>query len=101
MCIGIPMRVVAPDGLFAQCEGRNGERRIDMALIGPQPVGAWVVTSMGIAQAAIDEDTAIKMEQALEAVALALEGKPVDHLFADLVDREPELPEHLKPGGGD
>jgi hypothetical protein len=41
---------------------------------------------------------AAKIGDALKALALVMQGETsVDHLFADLIGREPELPEHLKP----
>ena len=106
MCVGIPMRVVESRGRSARCAGRHGAGEIDLALVGPQPEGAWVLTTMSYATATLDAGEAARIEDALEAVGLALQGQSVDHLFADLVGREPELPPHLRPsptadGGAD
>lgn len=97
MCVGVPMRVVEPTGRYALCDGREGRLRIDMILVGDQPAGTWVLTFRGAAQAVLDADEAGRVDQALDALELALRGEPVDHLFPDLVGREPELPEHLRP----
>lgn len=37
MCVGIPMRVIACHGYMALCQGRNGQRQLDLALVGEQP----------------------------------------------------------------
>jgi len=42
------------------------------------------------------ETQALRVRDALAALALAGQGGSVDHLFADLLDREPSLPEHLR-----
>ena len=38
------------------------------------------------------------IDDALDGLAEAMEGRDVDALFADLVGREPQLPEHLREG---
>ena len=45
MCIGVPMQVVeaAGDGA-AWCVGRDGRVLIDLALVGPQSPGTWLLT---------------------------------------------------------
>ncbi len=42
------------------------------------------------------ETQALRVRDALIAMQAALAGEPVDHLFADLIGREPQLPEHLR-----
>lgn len=109
MCIGIPMRVVEGDGVWAVCEarspstssGRGARERIDMLIVGAQPPGTWVLVFHGAARRVLGEVEARQTQDALDALALALRGDAdsagaVDALFADLVDREPQLPEHLR-----
>jgi len=96
MCVGIPMRVLESQGWSARCAGRHGHGTIDLALVGPVPAGTWVLTFMGYAKAVLDADEAARIEDALEAVDRALRGESIDHLFADLIGREPELPAHLR-----
>ena len=99
MCIGEVMRVVAADGSFASCEGDGGPERLDMLLVGPQPVGTWVLAFHGAARQVLSEPEAADMRaarRALSAVAAGEEG--IDRFFADLVGREPRLPEHLQGG---
>lgn len=94
MCIGIPMQVIESHALFAI--GADGER-VDTALVGQQAVGSWLLVSLGIAREVLDAQSAQAIRDALTAVDAVLNGRTeVDHLFADLVDREPPLPDHLK-----
>ncbi len=46
--------------------------------------------------AALMKRKARQITDALRAVLAASEGAAFDHLIADLIDREPPLPEHLK-----
>jgi hydrogenase expression/formation protein HypC len=97
MCIGIPMQVVESNGLTALCEGRNGRRRVDLALVGEQPPGTWLLAFLDSAREVIDPDSAHRIEDALNGLEAAMNGEAdLDRHFADLIDRVPELPEHLK-----
>jgi hydrogenase expression/formation protein HypC len=100
MCIGIPMRIVESDEMSALCErlaetGRE-KRRFSLLLIGPQPVGTYVLTHLDTAIRVLDEDEARQIEAALEALAAALRGEDTDRYFEDLANREPQLPPHLR-----
>lgn len=111
MCIGVPMCVVAcdADGDFAECaaaaDGDVGaaRERLDMRLVGAQPEGTWVLAFHGAARRVLDADEAARIGDALAALQGALDGSldagsgAFDALFADLVDREPTLPDHLRP----
>lgn len=98
MCLAIPMRVLSCDGLWATCEGRNGTTGIDLSLVGEQPAGTWLSTFLGAARGVITEEEARSIDQALDALQGALTGDraAIDAAFADL-DREPQLPPHLRP----
>jgi hydrogenase expression/formation protein HypC len=98
MCIGAPLRVASCDGDFAWCEAGEVRERLDMRLVGEQPVGTWVLAFLGSARQVM---TAIEAEQSLDARAalasvLSGDGR-LDDYFADLVGREPTLPAHLRP----
>ncbi|MDL2408273.1 HypC/HybG/HupF family hydrogenase formation chaperone [Rhizobium calliandrae] len=96
MCIGIPMRVVSSGKLTAQCEHHGSVFPISMLLVGPQPVGTHVLTHLGSAIRLLDADEARMIDDALAGLAQAVEGRPFESLFADLISREPELPSHLR-----
>jgi len=98
MCIGLPMRVVESDGSFAWCEAEGQRERLDMMLVGDQPVGAWVLAFHGAARQLMSEREADQALAARKALGAVLSGRgDLDEFFADLVDREPVLPAHLQP----
>jgi hydrogenase expression/formation protein HypC len=98
MCIGIPMQIIQSGPHFSLCQADGQSRSIDMSLVGPQPEGIWLLTFLDAAREVISAEEAVKIGNALKALSLVLNGETlIDHLFADLVGREPELPKHLKP----
>lgn len=101
MCVGIPMQVAEPAGTRAWCTRRGERALIDMALVGEQPPGTWILTFIGAAREVISAETAARNDSALDALAAVLAGDAsgIDEAFADLVSRTPELPEHLRPPG--
>ena len=97
MCIGIPMQVISSESGYALCRGMGESRRVDTLLVGDQPIGSWLLVFLDSAREVLTEQRAGQIRQALEALELALHGeREVGHLFADLVEREPQLPEHLR-----
>ncbi len=97
MCITIPMQIVRAEPGVAWCQGRGEERRVDMTLIGDQPVGQWVLVFIDTARDLIDEQSALQITRALDAVEAAMRGEEFDpSVFDDLVRRDPEIPESLK-----
>ncbi|MCM2474437.1 HypC/HybG/HupF family hydrogenase formation chaperone [Rhizobium sp. CG5] len=96
MCIGIPMQVVDGDELTARCKRHDVISSISMMLVGAQPPGTFVLTHLGSAIRVLDADEAQAIDNALKGLAEAVEGRNFEHLFADLISREPELPEHLR-----
>ena len=96
MCIGTPLRVVELDGSFAWCEADQQRERLDMMLVGEQPVGTWVLGFHGAARQVLSEDEAAHARAARQALAAVLSGDGrVDAYFADLIGRAPQLPAHL------
>lgn len=97
MCIGLPMRVVECLPGRAVCEGQGEQRVVDMALVGEQPVGTWVLVFLDAAREVVTGEQAVLIGDALTALHLAMAGDTdLDHLFPDLAGREPELPAHLR-----
>jgi len=97
MCIGQPLQVLQADGRHAWC-GADGEReRLDMALVGEQPVGTWVLAFHGAARQVLGAAEAAQQRAGRQALAAVLAGRgDVDAFFADLVGRAPTLPDHLR-----
>lgn len=86
------------DGL-ALCGTRDGAttEQVDMMLVGEPPLGSWVLVFLGTAREMLDDNTAMQITNALTALNMAMQGNgQIDHLFADLVDREPQLPDFLQ-----
>ncbi len=76
MCLSIPKQVVAweGEGDFAWVE-RDGQReRVNMMLLGPQPLGTWVLTALGLAKEVVDDEARALIEDALAALAASLNG---------------------------
>ena len=98
MCIGTPMQVVAAEPHHAWCEADGQRERLDMALVGAQPLGTWVLAFNGSARQVMGAAEAHQARAGRRALAEVLNGgADVDAFFADLVGRTPQLPEHLKP----
>ncbi|TBW40030.1 HypC/HybG/HupF family hydrogenase formation chaperone [Siculibacillus lacustris] len=96
MCLGIPMVVEEGDDMSASCRRRDEVRRVSTMLIGAQPPGTRVLVHIDTAVRVLEAEEADRIDDALDGLAAALDGRAFDHLFADLVDREPELPEFLR-----
>jgi hydrogenase expression/formation protein HypC len=103
MCLSIPMQVVAWEGesgdlAIVEREQREGDEvrirreHVNMMLIGPQPVGTWILASLGLAKEVIDDDQRALIEDALAALSASLDDDydPSQH-FADLQPGRPEL----------
>ena len=91
------MRIVSAEPGVAVCEGRGRRERINMLLQGDHPVGTWILAYQGSAVRTMTADEAAHTGTALDALEAALAGETdVAAYFADLVDREPQLPEHLR-----
>lgn len=90
MCLAIPMQVVAlaGDGDLAWVERAGRRQLVNMMLIGPQPPGAWVLTSLGLAREVVEPGQLALIEEALAALAASLEGDyDASRYFADLQPR--------------
>lgn len=99
MCVGLPMRVVEVHGAQALCEHGGALHPIDIALVGDVTPGTWLMTFLGAAREVMDETSARQSLAATDALAALLRGEDVDldAAFADLIGREPSLPDHLLP----
>lgn len=96
MCLGIPMQVVEIEGVFAWCDGRNGRQRINTMLVGEVVPGQWLLTFLDTAREVIDTERAVLVNGALDALGRIASGNDFESCFADLIDREPQLPDFLR-----
>jgi hydrogenase expression/formation protein HypC len=98
MCIGVPLQVVSCDEQSAVCEADGRRERLNIMLVGRQPVGTWLLAFQGSALRVLTEEDAQLTRTALGALGAALDGSAdFDVFFADLAAREPTLPPHLAP----
>ncbi len=99
------------EGTFALCAGRNGRERMDTTLTGPLEPGQWVLCFLGAVREVIDAERAAQVGAALAGLESILAGAGagadqagIDALigshFSDLVKREPQLPDFLRPALG-
>lgn len=96
MCIGLPMTIIETDGASALCARRGERRRISVLLLDNPPVGASVLVFLDTATRVLDSEEARRIDDALDGLAAALNGESFEAMFADLIDREPQLPEFLR-----
>lgn len=91
------MQVVECRPGVALCEAGKETHLIDTALVGDVAPGTWLMVFLGAAREVISAEAARQTADALQALRLALSGETdLDHLFADLTAREPQLPDHLR-----
>ena len=101
MCIGIPMQVRQGGFGYATCEGMGMTREVDTLLVGEQPPGTWLLVFINSAREVLSESEAKKIIDAVTAVDSLMQqpgqmpAGQLDHLFADLVNREPPKPPSL------
>ncbi|WP_018076060.1 HypC/HybG/HupF family hydrogenase formation chaperone [Novosphingobium nitrogenifigens] len=97
MCVGVPMRVVEVLPGHAVCDYQGDLHQIDTALVGDVEPGEWLMTFLGAARETMDEASARQALSAISALDALMRGEAVDldAAFADLLAREPQLPDHL------
>lgn len=87
MCLSVPMQVESWLGEGEVAWVVRGDRReqTNMMLVGPQPVGTWVLVALGFAKDVLDEESLALTEEALAALAATLDGDyDPDAWFRDL-----------------
>lgn len=97
MCLGLPMRIEAIEGVAAQCRYGAELHRIDLSLLPEARPGDHVLTFLGVGRRLLDAEEARLIADALAALEAAMNGSTegIERAFADLVGREPSLPPHL------
>ena len=90
------MRVIEAHAHFAICESGDTRKRVNTLFVGDVAPGQWLLVFLDSAREVLSEEQALQLRNALRAVDEVMQGNSdVDHLFADLVDRDP-LPPHLQ-----
>ena len=90
------MRVVEAHSHFAICEAGHRQKRVNTLFVGEVEAGEWLLVFLYSAREILTEEQALQLNNALLAVDQAINGNlDVDHLFADLIERD-RLPPHLQ-----
>lgn len=94
MCIALPLKItqlLTPNQ--AVCEAAGQPQTVDISLLDGICVGDWVSVHRGVAVAQMTDTDARLILDALSALEQVRAGETdVDHLFPDLVNREPPRP---------
>ena len=96
MCLGFPMAVLSGDDTRALCDRKGETQSVSMLLVGAQAPGTFVLVHLGTAMRVLEAEEAQSIDDALEGLAAALNGGDFEHYFADIIDREPQLPVFLR-----
>lgn len=94
MCLSHPMKVLTVENQsFAICDHNGAKNRVDISFVDDVREGEWLTVHIGIAREKISEKDAKIVSDALQALEMVKAGETdIDHLFADLIDREPYCP---------
>ncbi len=101
MCLSVPMKVLALEAGGDLAVVGRGERRerVNMLLVGPQPVGTWVLVALGFAKEVVPQDELVLIEEALAALACAVMHVLFEEGFADLDRARFTTPAPVAGGG--
>ncbi len=87
------MQVLEAGEFVALCERRGERRQLNMMLVGPQPVGTWVLALQDHAREVLTPEQARQVDQAVQSLEAAMRGETdFDGFFSDL-----ELPSAAGP----
>jgi len=105
MCLSVPMKVLALEAGGDLAVVGRGERRerVNMLLVGPQPLGTWVLVALGFAREVVSQSGWMMTAGTLGALAASLDGDyDARAHFADLErGRERERITTIPAGTGD
>lgn len=98
MCVGLPLQIIAIEGIAANAVSADGSHRelIDLSLTQEAQVGDWILTFLGASREVITADEAEKVTAALAGLRAVMQGGDLGDAFADLEQGGPELPPHLR-----
>jgi hydrogenase expression/formation protein HypC len=92
------MQVIEAGEFQALCQGSHETRIIDTRLVGSPAPGSWVLVFLDAAREILEPERALQIQSALAGLNLIMSGEvDVERWFPDLVGREPQLPDFLKP----
>ena len=96
MPLGLRSQTSADRVVVEGSQFNANHHHVDTTLVGCPEAGSWLLVFLGAAREVLDPETAITLRDAVMAVGKIMNGETqVEHLFEDLVDRQPQVPEHL------
>ncbi|MCU0910060.1 MAG: HypC/HybG/HupF family hydrogenase formation chaperone [Rhodobacteraceae bacterium] len=96
MCVGVPMQLVAIDGIAGRAIDDGQLMLLDLSLLPQARPGDWVLGFLGTAREILPETEALLIRKALAGLAAVMAGGDHGDAFADLDARTPSLPPHLQ-----
>lgn len=96
MCVGVPMQIIAIDGIAATASDGQETQVIDLSLTPEAQVSDWILTFLGSAYEVLSAEQAAKISAALDGLRAVMQGGDAGSAFDDIEQRGPQLPAHLK-----
>lgn len=96
MCLGIPVQLIAREGIRGEILRDGTPALIDLSLTPEAVPGDWLLDFLGAAREVISAEAAGQIRAALDGLAAVLAGGDLGDAFADLEARPPQLPPHLQ-----
>ncbi|EEW24946.1 HypC/HybG/HupF family hydrogenase formation chaperone [Rhodobacter ferrooxidans] len=96
MCLGVPMQLLAVDGIAGQASDGVNMQLLDLSLTPDAQPGDWVLAFLGAAREVISAAEAAQITNALVGLQSLMQGGDLGDAFADLESRSPSLPPHLQ-----
>lgn len=96
MCVGIPMHIIAIDGIAATVRDRQETLLVDLSLTPEAQVGDWVLIFLGSSREVISAEEAAVISAALDGLRAVMQGGDAGDAFDDIDRRGPQLPAHLQ-----
>ncbi|MBD3787690.1 MAG: HypC/HybG/HupF family hydrogenase formation chaperone [Sphingomonadales bacterium] len=96
MCLGIPVQLLAVEGIRGDVIMDGRPELIDLSLTPEARPGDWVLSFLGAAREVLTPEAAAQITAALGALRSLMAGGDLGDAFADLEARPPQLPPHLQ-----
>ena len=95
MCLAVPMRIVAIEGLVARCEAKGVQRSVNLILLDPELLapGVVVMVHVGYAIQTMSEDEARESWNLIDEMLAEEEKLAAEQTMPDAADdAPPQLP---------
>jgi len=96
MCVGIPLQLIARDGIRGDVIEDGVPGLVDLSLTPEAQPGDWLLVFLGAAREVVSAEEAAKISAALGGLRALMTGGDLGDAFADLEARAPQLPPHLQ-----